>query len=138
MFGAMDFLKTSLDSVFKDIDHDYPYGSKWLVSEKIPRTNLYDKGDLFEVNAEVPGFDQEELSVKVQGNYLEISGKRKTENLKEYTTHRAERGITTFSRSFTMPADIDSNKTEASLKNGILTLILPKAEIAKPKQIRIN
>jgi len=138
MFNAMDFLRNNLDSMFRDFDITSSYSPKWMITDKIPKTNLYDKGDMFEVKAEVPGFSQEELNVKVQGNYLEISGKRQLEGPKGYTTHRTERDVTTFSRSFTLPADIDGNKVEASLKNGILTLSMPKAEIAKPKQIKIN
>ncbi|HGY12381.1 MAG TPA: Hsp20 family protein, partial [Desulfobacterales bacterium] len=52
--------------------------------------------------------------------------------------HRSERGTSTFSRSFTLPDDVDADKVEAQLKDGILYLTLPKSEVAKPKQITIG
>ena len=80
----------------------------------------------------------DDLKVKIQGNYLEISGSRKADTPEGYTAHRLERGTPSFSRSFTLPVEVDANKVSATLKNGILTLMLPKAEIAKPKQITIK
>jgi HSP20 family protein len=80
----------------------------------------------------------DDLNVKIQGNYLEISGTRKADTPEGYKAHRIERGTAAFTRSFTLPADVDADKSEASLKNGILTLTLPKAEAAKPKQIEIH
>lgn len=87
---------------------------------------------------EVPGMAKEDLNIKLQGNYLEIGGTRKPDTPEGYTVHRVERGTTTFTRSFTLPSDVDSDKVEARLGNGLLTLILPKSEAAKPKQIEIN
>ena len=78
------------------------------------------------------------LNIKIQGNYLELSGTRESDAPEGYNAHRVERGATSFTRSFTLPADIDSEKVGASLKNGILTLTLPKTEAAKPKQITIT
>lgn len=136
MFGAMGFLH-NLDRVFGDRSWPYRYGTRELALTA-PKTNLYDTGEGFEVRAEVPGFIKEDLNVKIQGNYLEISGNRKSDVPEGYSVHRTERGTTTFSRSFTLPADVDSSKVSASLQDGILTLSLPKAEAAKPRQISIK
>jgi HSP20 family protein len=99
---------------------------------------MYDTGENLEIRVEVPGIKREDLSIKLQGNYLEIRGTRKTETPEGYTAHRIERGATTFTRSFTLPAEVDSAQVEATLKDGILTLVLGKAEPAKPKQITIS
>jgi len=138
MFGAMDLLRGRMDRFFTDYEKFYPFGAGLVLSEGMPRTNLYDNGENFMVMAEVPGLSKDDLNVKIQGNYLEISGSRKADIPEGYSVHRTERGIANFSRSFTLPADVDGNKVEATLKNGILTLTLPKAEIAKAKQITIN
>ena len=110
----------------------------WDIAQGGPKTNLYDAGDHLEMMVEVPGIAKDDLSVKVQGNYLEISGTRKSDAPEGYTAHRVERAAKTFSRSFTLPADVDTGKVEAQMANGLLTFTLPKLEAAKPKQIRIN
>lgn len=122
---------------FPDFDKPYNYGPEWAFDEGAPRMNLYDQGECFEIRAEVPGFSKEDLNVKIQGNYLEVSGARKSDKPEGYKAHRIERQTSSFTRSFTLPSDVDAEKVEASLKNGILFLTLPKAEAAKPKQITI-
>jgi HSP20 family protein len=67
-----------------------------------------------------------------------LSGTRKADSPKGYKAHRVERGTSSFSRSFTLPAEVDAERVEAVLKEGILTLVLPKAEAARPRQISIK
>jgi HSP20 family protein len=138
MFGSMGLLRSRMNRLFADFDRSYGEDYGWRVADGAPRTNLYDLGDKLEIKAEVPGIDKEDLCIKIQGNYLEVSGTRKSDAPEGYQTHRVERETPTFTRSFTLPSDVDSEKVEASLENGILTLTLPKAEAAKPKQITIN
>jgi HSP20 family protein len=137
LFNAMDFFRNRLDSLYSDVDWAYTPGLRWSVEDRFPKTNLYEDGDLFEIRAELPGIGKEDLNVKIQGNYLEISGTRKSATPEKYSIHRTERDITSFTRSFTLPADVDSEKAKATLENGVLTLTLPKSEAAKPKQITI-
>jgi len=138
MFGSMGLLRSRMNRLFTDFDRHYGEDSGWRVADGAPRTNLYDLGEKLEIIAEVPGLSKEDISIKIQGNYLEMSGTRKSDAPEGYKAHRVERGTPTFTRSFTLPSDVDSEKVEASLKNGILTLTLPKAEAAKPKQVTIN
>ncbi|MCF8093236.1 MAG: Hsp20/alpha crystallin family protein [Desulfotignum sp.] len=136
LFGTMDLLRQRLDNLYTD--YGRPYGTRWLMDEGFLRANLYQSGDNFEMRLEVPGMDKESLDIKIQGNYLEISGSRE-QNLPEgYKVHKTERGAGTFSRSFTLPDDVDSNRVEATLKDGILYLTLPKSEAAKPRQLSIK
>lgn len=81
---------------------------------------------------------KDDLNIKIQGNYLEISGTRKSDAPEGYKVHRAEREAATFTRSFTLPSEIDAEKVNASLSDGILSLTLPKIEAAKPKQVSIS
>lgn len=138
MFDAMDLLRSRLNRVFTDYDGSYGENYGWRVVNGSPHTNLYDSGDRFQVIAEVPGLSKDDLNIRIQGNYLEISGNRDTDTPKGYKAHRVEREAATFTRSFTLPADVDADKIEAVLKDGLLTLVLPKAEAAKPKQITIS
>lgn len=137
MFDVMDQLRSKLNKVLvNNGEYGHEYG--WRVANGSPQTNLYDSGEAFEVIAEVPGFAKDDIHIRIQGNYLELSGKRTIDMPKDYKAHRVERENSSFSRSFTLPADVHSEKTEASLKDGLLTLILPKAQAAKPKQISIS
>lgn len=138
MFGAMDLLRARMDRLFNETGRPYLYGPAFTLETNSPRTNLLENGDKFEVRAELPGISKDDISIKIQGNYLEISGKREIETPEGYKSHRNERSATTFSRSFTLPDEVDAEKVDAALKDGILYLTLPKSETAKPRQIAIN
>lgn len=136
LFGTMDVLLQRLDNLYTD--YGRPYGTRWLMDEGFLRANLYQTGDGFEMRLEVPGMEKESLDIKIQGNYLEISGSREQKLPEGYKVHRTESPNGSFSRSFTLPDEIDSNHVEATLKDGILYLTLPKSEAAKPRQITIG
>jgi len=136
LFGTMNLLQRKLDNLYGN--YGRPSGYRWELESATPRINLYEHGDNFEIRAEVPGLEKDNLNVKIQGNYLEISGERGSDAPEGYKTHKTERGVGSFSRSFTLPADVDSTKVEATLKDGVLYLKLPKHEAAKPKKISIN
>ena len=138
MFGAMDLLQNKMDRIFGDFGRSFDDVPGLTFRASTPRTNLYENGDTFEIRAEVPGIAKDDLNVNIQGNYLEISGSRTGDTPNGYKVHRSERGTSTFSRSFTLPDDVDADKVEAQLKDGILYLTLPKSEVAKPKQITIG
>ena len=138
MFDAMGLLRGRLDNVFDEFDKTLGYGGNWSFAGNFPRTNLTDNGEHFELVAELPGLTKEDVNVKIQGNYLEISGERKVTAPDGYRAHRKERGSATFTRSLTLPADVDSEKVTATLNDGLLVLHLPKSEAAKPRQISIT
>ncbi len=138
MFQAMDLLNARLSGAFENSDRPRSLIANWGIAEAEPRTNLYDVGDRLEIRAEVPGIPRENLNIKLQGNYLEISGRRKVESPEGYSAHRVERGERTFTRSFTLPSEVDASQVVATLKDGILTLTIAKLEPAKPKQIVIS
>ena len=104
-----------------------------------PLINLTEDANHYTVRAELPGMKAEELDIQVTSNNLSISGERKIESEEEGAKyHRRERDAGRFSRSLGLPGEIDSNKVEAKLENGILTVIVAKAEVAKPKQISVT
>lgn len=138
MFNAMDLLQQRMNRMQGEYGRLRNWPAAWEAVQTAPRTNLYDAGDHLDMKVEVPGMAKEDINIKLQGNYLEISGTRKSDAPEGYTAHRVERGTSSFTRSFTLPADVDSAKVEARLADGLLTLTLPKLEAAKPKQITIN
>jgi len=104
-----------------------------------PLVNLSEDKNKYFVRAELPGVKADELDLQVTGNNLAISGERKIASENESARyHRREREAGTFSRMIGLPGEVDSDKVEAKLENGILTVVVPKAEIARPKQISVK
>ena len=104
-----------------------------------PLLNLTEDKNNYYVRAELPGVNGDELDIQVTGKNLAISGERKIAALEEGARyHRREREAGTFSRMIGLPGEVDTDKVEANLENGILSIVVSKAEIAKPKQITVS
>lgn len=103
-----------------------------------PAIDIYEETDGFYLMADVPGITQENLQIRYENRTLTISGERKTEEKQGARFHRNESFTGRFQRSFTLPLDIDVEKIEAELKNGVLTVFLPKHEASKPRQISVK
>jgi len=104
-----------------------------------PLINLTEDKNSYYVRAELPGVKADELDIQVTANNLAISGERKIAAVAEGARyHRREREAGTFSRMIGLPGDINPDKVDAKLKNGLLTVVVSKAEVAKPKQIAVS
>ena len=104
-----------------------------------PLINLTEDKDKYYIRAELPGVKGDELDIQVTENNLAISGERKIAAEEEGARyHRREREAGTFSRIIGPPGDINSDNVDAKLENGILTVVVSKAEAAKPKQISVK
>ena len=106
----------------------------------IPSVDIYDSGSHeLVIKAELPDMRREDIDISVENNTLTISGEKKMEaGIREDQFHRVERAYGHFSRSFSLPATIDTEKVTAEYKNGVLTLRLPTREEAKPRQIQVK
>jgi HSP20 family protein len=104
-----------------------------------PLINLTETKDNFYIRAELPGMTSSDLDMQATSNSVSVSGERKipSEN-REAKYHRRERDAGKFSRIVGLPSEIDPDKIEASLVNGILTVVVPKAQAAKPRQISVR
>lgn len=104
-----------------------------------PSTDVYETKDNYVFKLEVPGMDKDDVKIEFHNNTLTIKGERKKEEeVKDENYHRIERFSGSFSRSFTLPGEADAGKINASMKNGILELQIPKAEEKKARTIPIN
>ena len=104
-----------------------------------PALDVHEDKEKFTVNLELPGLKREDISVHLEDGSLVISGERKAETVSEGTeVHRQERHCGKFSRALTLPVAVAPDKVKASFKDGILSVTLPKAEEAKPKQIDVT
>ncbi len=110
-----------------------------FVSRVYPALNLTDDGNNFYVRAELPGVDPESLEISVVEGQLLIRGERKIEPEEQKAGyHRRERESGFFRRTMTLPARVDPGKVSADMKNGILTVVLPRSEEAKPRKISVK
>lgn len=104
-----------------------------------PPVNLSEDTENYYLRAELPGIKAEEMDIQCTDNNITLSGERKLPaEDKNARFHRRERDAGSFSRAVKMPGNIDNDKISASLSNGILTITVPKAETAKPRQIKIK
>jgi HSP20 family protein len=104
-----------------------------------PLINITENKDGFVVRAELPGMKADEIDISVTGDTLSISGERKiSAESEDAKYHRKEREAGKFNRIVNMPSQINTEKVEASSMDGILTIVLPKSEETKPKQITIK
>jgi len=128
-FTALHDLQKEVNRIFNSYEN---------TSNRFPSVNIRSNSDELVVTAELPGIDPDEINVTVVQGQLTISGERKvmTPSEKE-KCHRQERFQGHFSRSFRLPFDVDSEKVTANYENGILKVILPHLEEAKPKKIEI-
>lgn len=113
---------------------DGSFGPFWA-----PAVDIVEQDDAYIVEAELPGLTKDDVKISLEGNILTIRGEKKREQTKEGRNyHRTERSYGSFMRSFTLPTSVRSDKIEATYRNGILTINLPKVEEAKPKTIEVK
>jgi len=135
-FEELDRMRRQMDRVLSSYSDDMP-GSG--IAGVFPLANLSEDKDAYYVRAELPGIKANDLDISITGKTLSISGERSiTAHGDKVKYHRREREAGSFSRVITLPGQADANKVEAQCSNGVLTIVLPKAESAKPKQIAVK
>jgi len=110
------------------------------IAEWSPTVDIEEDDNNYLIRADVPGVDKKDIDVCLDNNVLSITGEKKVEKEtgKSSKQHRTERYCGSFSRRFTLPNAIKSDKVDASYKDGVLTVKVPKAEDARPKSIEIK
>jgi HSP20 family protein len=135
-FNRLATLRDEFDRLF---DFSWPSRDTGLLGGWSPALDVYDGKDNFVVTLEVPGMKKEDIEISLHDGVLTVSGERKDEREQtEGQAFRSERYFGKFQRSLSLPAAVDANKVKASYKDGVLTIHLPKAEEAKPKQIAVS
>ena len=103
-----------------------------------PAVSVYETEDEYVFQAELPGWTRDQVSINFENQTLTISGQRDLTQEDGRQYHRVEGFYGQFTRSFTVPGVVDTGKVEAELKDGVLTIHLPKREEAKPRQIEVK
>ncbi len=104
-----------------------------------PAVDIYEEGDDLVLKAELPGLNKEDIEVKITEDYITISGeKKKEEKIEEKNYYRYERSYGTFSRTFRLPVEVQTDKAKAKFENGLLEIRIPKSEAAKTKERKLQ
>ncbi len=120
-------------------DASGPYGAAENYGTWTPPVDIFEREDSLVLRAELPGLRREDIDVRIENNVLTLHGERRREpGFDESAAHRLERVYGAFTRSFSLPATVSSGKITATYQDGILEVVLPKAEEAKPKRILIE
>ena len=137
-FRDLNILQDRMNRLFDDA------GSTWRTDEPAATTSWSPSVDIFEtegeivVKAELPGIDRKDIQLNLENNVLSLRGERKFQKeTKDDNYHRIERSYGVFSRAFSIPATVDEERIRADYKDGVLKIVLPKKDQAKPKQIKI-
>lgn len=114
-------------------------GGSWLPGLAGPSLDVSETDNEIEVRADLPGMKPEEIDIQVSGATLTIRGERKEEHEeKGKTYHRVERRVGEFSRSVTLPCDVQENKVDAQYADGVLTVKLPKSPEARTHKVKVK
>ena len=138
------FRKSEMPTVsrlFEDFFNDFPFDGTLMRSREswIPSVDILEKDGNLILRAELPGLDEKQIDLKVEGNTLTLKGERKMENEdKKSNYHRVESYYGSFSRSFDLPDTVDLDKINAEYKNGVLTVTMPQKPEVKPREIPVS
>ena len=108
------------------------------VREYVPAADIYETQESLIVNLEMPGVDKERVVIQVEDGALHVEGQLDFAQYEGLQPIYTEYNIGHFSRNFRLPNQVDQSKIEATMKNGVLSLVLPKVEEAKPRKISIK
>jgi HSP20 family protein len=109
-------------------------GASWT-----PAVNVEETEAAYRIEAELPGLTNDDIHITLEDNVLRLSGERKLDTtVKKENFHRIERPYGSFSRSFSLPQQVDGDKVQAAFSNGVLTVLVPKAEQARSRRIEIS
>ena len=135
----LGFLGDDVDRLFGRMLNGFPgvhAGSESL--RAFPAVDVREDEENFYAEAELPGVKMDDVDVSVVGNELTLKGERKQDEEAKGNYHRQERIVGSFTRVFQLPVDIDTQKVEATLSDGVLRITLPKAATARPRQISVK
>ncbi|BCW99461.1 MAG: Hsp20/alpha crystallin family protein [Armatimonadota bacterium] len=140
LFREFDELRRSVDRLFGGLGVlSGPLFESPVFDAGFGAVDIYETGEDVRISVELPGVEQKDVQISVTGDTLTISGERAAEEEKEegrYHIRQSARGA--FRRSFRLPAEVDADKAKAVMKNGVLKVTLPKTQVAKTRNIKVE
>ena len=143
VYADVSSLQSRLGRLFDEAFRSWPVvgqeDGNSLVGQWVPPVDVFEDKDGVQIVAELPGVKPEDVKISLENNLLTIRGeKRQSAEEKTDRVHRYERYYGVFERSFTVPSTVDADHIKAGYDLGVLTVRLPKAERAKPRQIEVK
>ena len=135
-FGLFDELHREMAGRFETLEDEPAYATGGCGCA--PRASLVERGDDFVLTAEIPGLTEKDVALTVTADGVRLEGERKTAAPEGFRPLRQERPNFHFARSYTLPARVDAEHATAALRDGVLTVTLPKAPETKPRQIEVR
>ena len=131
-----------LSSLPKDLDHFFGnFGLDFQNTDKVwnPSIDVIESENDYEVKAEIPGMEKDDIKVSFEDNMVTLTGEKKRESEENDRNYRRiERSYGKFERSFRLPNGINVDEIKANYKNGVLSISMPKSEASKPKEIAVK
>jgi HSP20 family protein len=128
-------------NLFDEFLTEWPFRSAFRETARswTPAVDILEKDGNLILRAELPGVNEKEIDLKLEGNVLTLRGERKLEDEQENNNyHRRESFYGTFSRSFTLPETVDRDHIKADYKSGVLTVTIPQRPEVKPREIPVS
>lgn len=127
--------------LFEEFFNEFPFPGSMLDERDhwTPSVDIMEKDGNLILRAELPGLNEKDIELKLEGNTLTLKGERKMENEdKKGTYHRVESFYGSFVRSFRLPETVDADKITADYKNGVLTVTMPQKPEVRPREITVS
>ncbi len=138
-FREFSTLQDRMNRLFRESYSEGGRDESLTTSSFAPAVDVYEDEHNVTLKIEVPGIEEKDIDVRLENNTLTVHGERKIEKEeKEENYRRVERQYGSFTRTFTLPTTVDSEKVSATYDKGVLKISLPKKAEAKPKQIKVN
>ena len=139
-FRELASMQDRINRIFGDVYNRRSDDDLMLRGDWIPAVDIFEneQGEIV-MKAELPGLTKEDIDLRVENNTLTIRGERKrSQEIQEERYHRVERIYGAFTRSFSLPATVDATRVTADYRDGVLSVVLPVREEAKPRQIQVK
>lgn len=133
--ALLDDMRRQMDRLWDEFDGSHrstPLGTSW------PRVNVFDAGETVRIEAEVPGLGEKDVQISVHNDLLTLEGERRARAPEGFAAHRQERASVRFNRTVALPCKVDLERTNASMKDGVLTITCQKAPESRPRQIAVK
>ena len=135
-------LQREVDRLFEDFGRGFPSMQAFAGGnggKLMPSTDVTETDKEIEITAELPGLEEKDVQINLSDNLLTIRGEKKQQaEVKGERVHRYERSFGAFERTFALPSTVDPERIAADYDNGILTVSIPKAERARPREIPVR
>ena len=132
-------LQQEMNSIFNRFSENILSPFREDAWSTFPKVNIKESKNKVEVSAELPGLDKKDIEINIKDNVLTLRGEKRLENeTKEENYYRMERSYGAFNRTISLPSEVQTDKTDAKFKNGILTISVPKKPESEQKLKKIE